>query len=292
MAIDVSRLSSGVNLPREVSNEIMTNAQEQSAVMRLAKRVDMPGRGLTIPVLSGDAQADWVDETDEKPVSRPTFSNKNMTAYTLAVIVPFSNQFKRDGQALYNAILDRLPGALGAKFDATVLRDGDVPGSNFDTLADVTTVSLKTDTYDGLVAADGALSAAGHLLNGWALAPQGRGLLLQSRDENGRPLFINSASDGAVPMLLGAPVYLTRSVYKADADGAGAGTEAQVGVVGDWTQAQYGTVEGIQISMSDQATLTDGENTINLWQRNMFAVRAEVEIGFTANKSAFRRLTA
>jgi hypothetical protein len=42
----------------------------------------------------------------------------------------------------------------------------------------------------------------------------------------------------------------------------------------------YGTVEGVQISISDQATLNDGGTAINLWQRNMFAVRAEVEIGF------------
>ena len=53
----------------------------------------------------------------------------------------------------------------------------------------------------------------------------------------------------------------------------------------------YGTVEGVQISISDQATLTDGSTTINLWQQNMFAVRAEIEIGFRCDKSVFNKLT-
>jgi len=50
---------------------------------------------------------------------------------------------------------------------------------------------------------------------------------------------------------------------------------------GDWQNAAvYGTVEGVQISISDQATLNDGGTPLNLWQRNMFAVRAEIEVGF------------
>jgi hypothetical protein len=58
--------------------------------------------------------------------------------------------------------------------------------------------------------------------------------------------------------------------------------------VGDWNQALWGTVEGVKISFSDQATLTDGAGSINLWQQNMFAVRAEIEIGFVvADPKAF-----
>lgn len=69
-----------------------------------------------------------------------------------------------------------------------------------------------------------------------------------------------------------------------------------VGVAGDWTKALYGTVEGVKVDISDQATLTyTDENsqtvTLNLWQRNMFAVRAEIEIGFRADLDCFNLLT-
>ena len=55
--------------------------------------------------------------------------------------------------------------------------------------------------------------------------------------------------------------------------------------------ALYGVAKNISLSVSDQATLTDGDTTINLWQRNMFAVRAEIEVGFVADTSVFNLIT-
>ena len=71
-----------------------------------------------------------------------------------------------------------------------------------------------------------------------------------------------------------------------------AGSPATIGFAGDWTQARYGIVDGINIAISDQATINDGTNQINLWQRNMFAVRVEAEVGFVvADDDAFVKLT-
>ena len=54
----------------------------------------------------------------------------------------------------------------------------------------------------------------------------------------------------------------------------------------------YGTVEGVKIDYSSDATLVDASNnTINLFQQNMFAVRAEIEVGFVAETSYFNALT-
>lgn len=293
--VDISRGTTGVNLPADVSAEIWATAQEQSAVMNLARQITLPGRGVSVPIVTGDAEAGWVNETDEKPVSRSTFDNKVITPYKLAVIEPFSMEFRRDLPALYRELARRLPGALAVKFDSTVF-DASVtaPGSNFDKLSDAAVVGIAGDTWAGLVAADQAVATGGGVLNGWALSPQARGLLLGATDSSGRPLFINSMqNDGAVPNLLGSPVYMSRGVYAADADAAGAGTDAQYGYTGDWTSAVYGTVEGIQVSVSDQATINDGGTQLNLWQRNMFAIRAEVEIGFRVRDIAhFAKLTS
>jgi HK97 family phage major capsid protein len=283
--IDINRTTAGVNLPAAVSSEIWSDTIEQSAVMQLSRRVELPGSGVTIPVITGDGEADWVTETDEKPVDRPTVGTKNMTPYTLAIIVPFSNQFRRDAASLYGELVRRIPSALGRKFDATVFGDT-APGSNFDTLGDVDAVGISGDTYAGLVAADQAVAAGGGSLNGWALSPQARGLLLGATDLSGRPLFINNLqTDGAVPSLLGAPVYQTKAVYEA-------GTPNRLGFAGDWSSALYGTVEGVSVTISDQATINDGGTQLNLWQRNMFAVRAEVEIGFVVrDEDHFVQLT-
>ena len=280
----ISTNRTNIALPTEVSSEILAKTQEDSAVMTLARQIALPGRGLTIPVITGDPEASWVDETDPKPISNPGLSTKIMQAYKLAVIVPFSNEFRRDDAALYDALVDRLPLALASKFDATVFH-GTAPGSNFDTFASVTAQSFGTDEYAALVAADSDIAVHGGTLNGFVLSPQGRGALLAAVDGNQRPLFINNVEDGAIPRLLGAPVELSKAAYLND-------TTDVLGFAGDWSEAMYGTVEGVQIDISDQATLTISGSPVNLWERNMFAVRAEIEVGFRADLTVFNRLTA
>ena len=274
-----------IDLPSDISAEILQKTQEQSAVMKLAKQIQLPGRGVTIPVITSDPEAAWVDETGVKPSANPGLESKIMQAYKLAVIVPFSDEFRRDLPQLYQALVGRLPGALAEKFDGTVFGNVTAPGANFDTFAACTAQSLSTSAYGGLVAADTDIATHGGILNGFVLAPQGKGILLAAVDDNKRPLFINSVAEGAIPMILGARTELSKAAYKA-------GTPNVVGVAGDWTQAVYGTVQGVQISFADQATLTINSNQVNLWERNMFAVRAEIEIGFRADTSVFNRLTA
>ena len=278
--------TTSVDLPSAVSSEIMQKTKEQSAVMRLARQIDLPERGTTIPVITGDPEAQWVKETDNKPVSKGTLATKLITPYTLAVIVPFSNQFRKSSGALYDALIARLPLALAKKFDATVFGAADVPGANFDTLKTCTAQALETrKEYQNLVAADSDIAEHDGILNGFVLSPKAKAVLLKAVDGNGRPLFINNVAEGAIPMILGVPTYQSKG---ADV----AGTPETIGFAGDWTQAVYGTVEGMQVSISDQATLVDGDTTINLWQRNMFAVRVEMECGFRADTTVFNRLTA
>ena len=282
----ISTNRTNINLPTEVSQEIMQKVQEQSAVMQLARQIPLPGRGVTIPVITGDPQAGWVEETGAKPVSNPTLATKVMQAYKLAVIVPFSDEFRRDAASLYDAIVARLPLALAAKFDATVFgAAAGAPGSNFDTLGAATAQSLATDAYAGLVAADTAIATAGGIMNGIVLAPQGKGILLAATDGDHRPLFINNVSEGAVPMVLGSRTVLSKGAYVA-------GAPNHVGIAGDWSQAMYGTVEGVQIRFADQTSLTIGGENVNLWEHYMFAVRAEIEVGFRADVNCFNVLTA
>lgn len=282
-----------ITLPPDVSQEIMQKTQSASAVMRLARRIALPGRGLQIPVITSDPTAAWVGETEEKAVSNPGLSTKQMQAYKLAVIVPFSDEFRRDARALYDALVARLPGSLAMQFDRTVVGAAAAPGGNWDNFAACTTQSLVASVghtaYDGLVAAFSDIADQGGALNGFALSPTAEGLLLAATDGQGRPLFVNSAAEGAIPRILSAPVVSGRGMYKAGtaAAGSSSGSPAIVGVAGDWTQAMYGTVEDVQISISDQATLVSGTTTINLWQQNMFAVKAEIEIGFRAVTNCF-----
>lgn len=277
--IDINRTTIG--LPADVSNEILAKTQDESAIMRLARQISLPGRGVEIPVITADPIAEWVDETESKPVSPALLGKKIMTAYKLAVIVPFSNEFRRDAPTLYDALVERLPRALAYQFDQTVIGAVQAPGANFDQLNGGTPEAMD---YAGLVAADAAIAAAGGEMNGIALAPAGKAALLGATDLQGRPLFINTAAEGAVPYILGARTVIGKGVYDS--------TNGTVAVAGDWTQALYGTVEGVKIDYSEQAAIITGDGAVSLWQNNMFAVRAEIEIGFRADTDCFVTFTA
>lgn len=293
----ISTNRSNITLPTDLSSEIIQKTQEASAVMQLARQIPLPGRGLTIPVITSDPEANWVAETAQKPVSNPGLSQKVMTPYKLAVIVPFSDEFRRDAAALYDQLVARLPGALAKKFDFTVF-NGTTPGTGFDVLTSCTAQSIDVNAsgvggfYSALVAADVDISAAGGDLNGFAMSPQARGEMLSALDQQRRPIFINNVSEGAIPRLLGQPVMYSRGLYGAGnaASGSTAAKPDTIGFAGDWTKALFGTVQGVQVSISDEATLTISDSAVNLWERNMFAVRAEIEVGFVADTNCFNKI--
>ena len=293
----ISTNRTNITLPADVSQEILQKTQQASAIMRLARQIALPGRGVQIPVITSDPAAAWVAETGAKAVSNPGLSTKLMQAYKLAVIVPFSDEFRRDAAALYDALVARLPLALAQKFDQTVIGAVDKPGENFDSFALCTAQALvpsgDATTYDGLVAAYTDIAEHNGSVNGFALSPAAIGLLLGAKDTTGRPIFIADVANGPGARLIGAPVVESRGVYKTGAAGVGTapGTPALVGIAGDWTQAMYGTVEGVQIRFADQTGLTINSSQVNLWEHNMFAVRAEIELGFRADTACFNLLT-
>ena len=288
---DISRHTSNVILDPEVSAEIWGKTIEQSAFMQLANRITIPGSGVKVQTITGEPAANWVDETNAKPVGFHTFGNKTITPYKLAVIEPFSDEFRRDKAALYAECVRRLPGALAKKFDSTIMGDT-APGSGFDVLGTgVSSVAIGgSDVYGAFVAVDAAVSDADGILNAIALAPQGKSLVLAATDQVGHPLFTPGVGSNTVGSILGANVAIAKGVYVS-------GTPAVVGVAGDFSGLRWGSVEGIQMAISDQATLTYTDSnaqtvTLNLWQRNMFAVKFEIEVAFACmDKNQIKLLT-
>lgn len=291
-AIDINRGTSNVLLPAEVSSEIWGKVLEESAFMQLARRINMPGPGVDIQTITGEPAADWVAETASKPVGVHTFNKKSIRPFKLAVIEPFSDEFRRDKAALYAECVRRLPYALAKKFDSTIIGTS-APGSGFDVLGNCEKVSLNPGAgetvYGKFIEVDSKIAAADGIMNGIALAPQGKSKVLAAVDGQGRPLFTPGVGSNTVGDILGARVYVKKGVYKAGtADAA-----AIVGVAGDWDDAVFGTVEGIKMAVSDQATLTLADSsTVSLFQNNMFAVRFEIEVAFAVkNADEFVLLT-
>lgn len=279
-----------LTIPNEIAREIWANAEHQSAVMQLAQRVDLGYGSKSIDVLAGNPIADWTVETGEKPVSNATLSLKTMTPYKLAVIETFSEEFVNQENAVYEELVRRLPAAIGAKLDATVF-GGIAPGTGFDVLTGSTAVSIaagqNTTVYDQLITVLQTIGTAGYDLNGFALSAQGQALILGATDSAGRPIFINSPiTDGAAGQILGARVVKSQESYAA-------GTPNTIGYAGDFSKMRYGIVGDINIAVSRDASLSDGNgNILHMFQRDMVAVRCEAYVGVVvANAGAFVKLT-
>lgn len=279
---DLQRGSTNLALPADLSAEILGKMQEQSAVQRLARQITMPGNGSAIHVVTSDPTAAWVAESAEGSASNSAVTTKVLRGYKLQVISTFSEELTRDAAALYDSLLGRLPGILARKFDNTVL-NGTAPGSDFDVLTAATGVAITAgSTYAGLVTAVTGIANASYDANGFIIAPQAEALLLGEVDGNDRPLFIDNAQNGAIGSLLSRPVLKTPAAYKDD-------ITDKLGVVGDWSQAVWGTVGGVNVKVAREASIGD----LDLFAAGMVAVKAEIEVGFRVSSTdAFRQLTA
>lgn len=290
--VDISRDTTGVTLPAEVSQEIWQNVQAASVVMGLARKVPLTGAGTVWHEVLTDSVPQFVGETGRKPVSNPTVGTKTLKAHKIAVVQTYSDEFKRDLPGLYNALVARLPGTLARTFDLAALHGVGAPSADFDDLSGAAEVSILNTTAGSVDAYGGFLNALAAVptLNAWALSALGQVTALSNRDTNGGSILNpNVLTNGTVGSILGKPVFASENAYQAGTAGTAAAT---LGLAGDWNKAVWGQVEAISIDISDNPVFdADGDLITAGWQDNMIGVRAEIHVGFIADDSQFVRLT-
>ena len=277
-AVDINRGTSGLSLPKEVSDLVIQGAIAESAIMKLANRVYLPGRGLSVPVITADPTVSIVNEACEKPVSNSTFSTKNLVPKKFAVIETFSKELVRDMPALYDALIQRLPGAIAKAFDYQALTQSALTG--FDSLANATTISQGSTFAEKLQNGIKAIASDGYRMTGIAAGPMAEAEIMTAVNGLGMPLFIENIADGRIGRIYGSDVVPCAAI-----DGC---------IAGDWSKAYFGIVDGINIDFSETATLNDGnDGLIHCWQRNLVACRIEAEMSFAvASDDAFFQIAA
>lgn len=300
MTMKTNSFEGGVTLPAEVSTTIWQGVQEKSAVMTYGTRLDLPGKGLTVPMITGDPSASWAGEGQEIAVGDSTVDLRHMSAHKVGVIETFSKEMKRDLPALVVALQARLPGVIAAEFDRTVLHGangyGPVNQSTFDSLRKAgvgASVLTSADAYDDLVDIDAKVSVAGGSLNAYLLSPQARGVLLRAKDTDGRPLLVNNVqTDGAVTGLLGVDAFRTTAAFAKGAEDDVAGNT--IAIAGDFTSLYFGVVQDIEVEISTDATVVKNGTPINLFQSDLFAVKVTAHLGSMIRKgheNRFVRIT-
>ena len=224
--------------------------------------------------------ASWVGEGEKKPLTNPTFDNIKIGEHKLAAITVYTQELlRRADPAIDKLVLNDLLAATKELIDATFLgtqAQTDVTPAGVlngvtaitpsgDTAADIEADLLKliSDFVEANLTTDGA----------YFLMSETRAMKLALlRDALGNSYFNGMSFAGAARSLLGIPVITSQSV----------GNKVILVKMSEILLAQDG---GVEVAYSDQATLTDGTTTHNLWQENKFAIRVEKFITWSKRRA-------
>ncbi|WP_462420004.1 phage major capsid protein [Salinicoccus sp. Marseille-QA3877] len=278
-------------IPQEAGNLILKDVTQGSAVMQLAKGEQMTKPKKTFTYLADGIGAYWVSETERIQTSKAQYLQAEMEAKKLGVIIPLSKEFLRyTASDFFNEVKPLIAEAFYKKFDAAALFGIETPyGASGTSIMQGATTEGNTiaDTGNLYEDVNGVLSLIEeneHDPNGILTTRSFRGKMRGALDTNGQPLF-----DGQNE-LLGQPIAYTEG-------GAFDKTQAQA-LFGDWDYARYGILQGIEYAISEDATLTTlsaddaSGQPVSLFERDMFALRATMHVGFMNVKpDAFGALT-
>lgn len=301
MAITAAKKLADFNgfIKPELAGPIFDEAAKGSAAMSLIRKVPLGASGQAFPVVTSRPTANWTAEGTKKHTTEAGLGLVKMKPEKLTAIAVASQEVIRANPGGYSETLQvLLAEAFARAFDLAVFHNkgGDGNGTSpFETTLAATTKTLTlgnvagTNTYDDIVKAM-ALNLQGtpkKKVTGFAFDTGFEIDLLNTKDTTGKPLFAEAAYTGAVPALRTGSV-LGRATYMHENVGDG----KTVGFAGDWTKAAWGTVGGITMDISTEATVTINGELVSLYENNLVAVRAEAEYGFTvADKDAFVKIT-
>jgi HK97 family phage major capsid protein len=264
-------------IPEDVSREIIQNVVDQSAALRLFRRVTMSSNQQRMPVLAALPTAYFVNgDTGLKQTTEMAWANKFLFAEEIAAIVPIPEAVLDDaGFDVWGEIRPRLEEAIGRVLDAAIFLGTNKPSS---WPVDITTASIAAgNTYNrgtataaqGGIAEDlnqlmGLLEADGYDPNGFVTRTTYKARLRSARDTTGQKLLdvSNSTVEGS-PLIYAMPGLWP----------TGAGSVEMF--AGDWTQGILAVRQDITYKILDQAVIQDNVGVIqyNLAQQDMVALR-------------------
>lgn len=269
----------------QMAPQIFQGTVEQSVVLSMGTRLpDMTSRQTRLPILDALPIAYFLDaDESQKQVTTQKWKNKNIVAAEVAVIVPFSQAAADDADYdVVGQVTPRLSEAAGRAIDAAVLfgtgkptfwPDGILPQAE----SAGATVEASTNLFDDLLGVGGVISKveeSGYFATGHIGAISMRAALRGVKDNDGRPIFLNSMQQAGNYTLDGAPINFPRN-------GSFDASKAQL-VTGDFSQLVYAIRQDLTIDVFTEGVIQDGDGKIvyNLMQNDMFAIRMVMRLGW------------
>ncbi|MGJ9384260.1 phage major capsid protein [Salipaludibacillus sp. CF4.18] len=282
-------------IPSEQGTLVLKEVMQNSAIMQLAQYEEMTKPKKKFSYLADGPGAYWVGEGKKIQTSKATWLEAEMKAKKIGVILPVSKEFLAYSVTdFFNSIRPMIAEAFYTKFDQAGIFGNDSPYAAGVSVWEKIIASGNTieegstdNLYQDLNALLGLVEDDDNDPNGFASVKRYRQKLRGAVDAQGNPIF-NTANGGAANQLLGLPVgYINGKSFDYE--------KARV-LTGDWQYARYGILQDISYAISEDATLStildENGDPINLFERDMFALRATMHVGFmTLKDGAFAALT-
>jgi HK97 family phage major capsid protein len=283
----VSRTDASALIPEEVSRDMIRRATEDSAVLRLFRRVPVGRNQVRFPVLSALPVAYFVNgDTGLKQTTEVNWTNKYINIEEIAAIVPVPDNVVADVELdIWDEMMPYLVEAFYRCFDAAVFFGTNAPGTWPTNIAAAATAAGNANTEGNAATAGGffgdydetvaLVEADGYDVTGVVANRTARAALRAARDSTGQALDAGRVS-GDLSMIDGNPiVYPMRGLWPT-------GSGAPRLFTGDWTNFVAGVRQDITLKVLDQAVIQDNTGAIiyNLAQQDMTALRLTFRVGW------------
>ena len=296
MAI-IDRTNAAGLIPVEYSREIIEELPQESAFLRLARRLpNMSRKEDKRPVLNSLPMAYFVnqssgstgdDDIGIKKTTQMEWGSLTLTAEEIACIIPVPENVLADADYdLWAEIVPQVRAAFGVVIDQaaffgvnkptswpTAIAPAAVTAGNYRQVGSVAGADLASDII-GVGGLMNAVEEDGFNVNGFYAANAMKARLRDLRDEVGQFLFMRSLTDTEPDRLAGEQIYFDRN--------GNFDTSDYLAIAGDFSKAVYAIREDIEYRLLTEATIIDPstkEVVYALAQQDMAAMRFKMRLG-------------
>ncbi len=266
--------SSDLIVENQLASEFIELLRAETIVDKLAPMMRKAPFNTKIPGAATGAIAAWVGEGKAKPATNPAFMNVKTEHHKLAGIVVRTDELLKLTSPSTDIMLrDDLIEATATLMDTTFMddepKDDDRPAGILNGATKIIATGKTAAEYDADLAAlndsfiskNLSLTGAYYVMSATRASAMGR-----LRDALGNPYYRGMANGPGEKTLDGLPVI--------ESENAG----AVIALIKP-SELYLADEDGVDIAFSDQATIDMGSTElVNLWQKNMTAIRAERHI--------------
>lgn len=213
----------GFLAPDRFVAELLKNLVLFSPLRSVARVASTAAGSVILPVRTGAITASWVGETQQRPETSPSYGQVEMPVHELACYVDVSNKMLED--AAFDVASDlsrdfaeefgRAEGAAFVNGDGVKKPVGVLTHAGIETVANGDAAIINPD---GILDLFHALPTAYAANAAWGMNRSAIGAIRKLKDGDGRYLWTEPLSEGALPSILGRPVVEMPDMPNAEAN--------------------------------------------------------------------------